>query len=240
MLLVLISAAASIPASGAALAAEPQAKKPGAPAALPAPTPEAKTDAPVRSLTLVTLRPADIRLEWIDIVSEEGDGEGEELPPQRLFFLDKKDLFTSMTVTDRRVCVRKEEKAICQAFEAIVDGKLPKLGAEVTGTRIGGAGYVTKFLTVLPGVEYPGVDKVVAFLGSDSQDPPMGNLALYLYARKGTGLVQLTTKVGECPALPKKGESDAAYYRRTCLNEKNVQAAKEKAKELTARFRLLR
>ena len=222
-------------------AAEPPAKA----AAKPSRRADAKADAkaatndvakPPAPLDLITVRPADASLKPIYVINKDGDGEGEELPPSILYVPDEKDLHTSMTITDRRLCKRKDEKAICKAFETMIDGKLPKLGTEVNETRIGGSGYVTTYLAPLTGIDYPGVDRFVAFLGSDSQDPPLGDLVVYLYARKGTALIQLSTKIGECSALPKKGESDEAYYRRNCLGRRTVKAAGEKGTAAAVRF----
>ncbi len=145
-----------------------------------------------------------------------------------------------MTVTDLRLCKRPVEKEICRAFAGMIAHAPPALGTDITGTRIGGSDYRTVFLAPAGPLEYPGVDRLRVFLGVDSQDLPLGYLTLYVYAKKGSSLIQLTTRVGECSALAKPNESDVAYYRRNCVSKQILQKAKSKGKELTELFRLER
>jgi hypothetical protein len=175
------------------------------------------------------------------VENHDGDGIGEELPSSITYYRKaEKDFGTSMTVTDVRLCTRPLEKRICQAFDRLTSGAPPALGTDVTGTRIGGSDYRTVFLAPIGSLEYPGVDRFLAFLGMDSQDLPLGDLTVYLYARKGSALIQLTAKVGESRVLVKPNETDVAYYRRNCVSEQTLRKAKSKGRELTELFRLER
>ena len=211
---------------------------PGARAADRKPMPPEKAPAP---LDLVTAAPADPALKRVFVVNEGGDSEGEEgaeLPSSIMYSLDDKDFGTFMTVTDLRACKRPSEKAICKAFVDLIAGPPPPLGKEVTETRIGGSGYSTAYLKPISGIDYSGVDRFTAFLGADSQDPPLSGLNLYLYARKGTNLIQLSVSVGKCSPLPKRGESDEAYYRHHCVSDAILEKAKARGKMAAERFRL--
>ena len=174
------------------------------------------------------------------VLNHDGDGEGEELPSAKAYFeAGSKDYTTSMTVTDLSLCQRPAEHAICAAFHSLISAAAaPSLGTDVTDTRIGGAGYRTVFLARLEGVELTGADKAFVFLGGDSQDPPQSALAVYVYARRRTNLVQLTAAVGRCEAPAQPNESDAAYYRRVCLGERVLARAKAVGLKLVSRFRL--
>jgi hypothetical protein len=213
--------------SSVAVAAD---RKPQAPERPPAP------------LDIITTAPANrasLKVHFIE--NHDGDGEGEEQPSSIMYSTGiKANLGTSMTVTDLRICKRPAEKEICQAFAKMISHAPPALGTDITETRIGGSDYRTVFLAPVASLEYPGVDGFKAFLGVDSQDLPLGYLVLYVYAKKGSSLIQLNTKVGECSALVKPNESDVAYYRRNCVSNQILQKAKSKGKDLTELFRLER
>lgn len=173
------------------------------------------------------------------IVNRDGDGEGEELPSSIMYLKkNSKEYGTYMTVTDLSLCKRPLEKKICQSFMKMISEASPALGAEITGTRIGGAGYVTAFLTRVDSVTLAGVDSQVTFLGGDSQDPPYSDIVLYIYAKKGTNLIQLATPIGQLTARPKPKESEKAYYKRFQVSEAMLEKAKAKGKALTELFRL--
>lgn len=174
-------------------------------------------------------------------VNHDGDGEGEELPASIIYSKkDSDDFGTSMTVTDFSLCKRPVEKKICQAFVKMISDAPPTLGADVTETRIGGAGYGTVFLARVDSVILDGVDSSTAFIGSDSQDPPLGQIVLYVYAKKGTNLIQLSAPVDQCAAEPKPNESDISYYKRCCVSETILKKANAEGKKLTELFRLKR
>lgn len=85
------------------------------------------------------------------------------------------------------------------------------------------------------------VDAAAAFLGGDNQDaPPAGQLSLYVYARRGSNLIQLTTGVGACTSPPGPQEKDDAYYRRACANGQVLARADAAGKRLVELFRLER
>jgi len=172
-------------------------------------------------------------------VNHDGDGEGEELPSSIMYFKkDSKDYGTFMTVTDLSLCKRPKEKRICQSFVKMISGASPALGVNVTGTRIGGAGYNTIFLARVDSVKLDGVDSLTAFIGADTQAPPSGEIVLYVYAKKGTNLIQLTAAVGQCSAQPEPNRNAVSYYKRFCVNETILQEAKAKGKMLTELFHL--
>jgi len=213
--------------SAVVAAAGPDAQAPGSP---PAP------------FDIITTAPANrARLEASFVENHDGDGEGEEQPSSVSYYRKAaRDFDTSMTVTDLRLCNRPLEKEICRTFVRTISDAPPELGTDVTETRIGGSGYRTVFLAPVGPLEYPGVDRLTAFLGVDSQALPLGDLVLYVYARKGSALIQLTAKVGESRTLAKPNESDVAYYRRCCVSRRILQEAKSKGQELTELFRLER
>lgn len=213
--------------SSVAVAAKPKLKAPERP------------PAPLDIITTAPANRANLKIHFIE--NHDGDGLGEEMPSSIMYFTGiKEDLGTSMTVTDLRICKRPAEKEICQAFAKMTSGAPLALGTDVTETRIGGSDYRTVYLAPVAPIDYPGVDRFTAFLGVDSQDLPLGYLVLYVYAKKGTSLIELTTKVGECTALAKPNESDIAYYKRNCVSKETVQKAKTKGKTLTELFRLER
>jgi len=171
-------------------------------------------------------------------INHDGDGEGEELPPSVVYsHEDAPQQWSTMAITDRSLCRRKDERAICSDFAALI-AHPPALDKEVSATRIFGSGYVSTFLVRVDGVHIDGVDAQVAFLAGDSQDPPYSELVLYLYARKGTQLIQLYTNVGKCNPLKEEGESDVAYYRRNCLSAATLEKARARGRRLVEMFRL--
>jgi len=193
---------------------------------------------PPAPLDAITAAPENRALKMHSVVNHDGDGIGEELPSSILYSEDDKDFATFMTVTDQRLCKRPSEKAICEAFLAMIAGPPPKLGTDVSGSRIGGSDYGTVFLVPLTSVTCAGVDAFTAFLGADSQDPPLSALVLYIYARKGTSLIQVSTSVASCNAPTKKGESDVAYYKRNCGSPANLEKAAARGKRAAEIFRL--
>lgn len=194
--------------------------------------------APLDVITTVPLNPGTFRRHFI--VNHDGDGIGEEQPSSILYVKKGKDLRTSMTVTDLLLCKRPSEQDICRAFDRMISASRPPLGTDVTLTRIGGSNYRTVFLAGVDSVDYTGVDRFTAFLGGDSQDLPLSDLVVYVYAKKGSSLVQLSASVARCNALVKPGESDVAYYRRNCVSPAILEKASSRAKELTELFRLER
>jgi hypothetical protein len=174
-------------------------------------------------------------------INHDGDGEGGWLPASVSYVgKNAKDYGTSMAITDLRLCKRPTEKKICRDFVKAIDEPPPKQGADITLTRIEGAGYATVFLTRIAPVSFEGTDASIAFLGSDSQDPPHGQLVVYLYAKEGTNLIQLARPVGECVFLQAPNESDEAYYRHHCLTNAIREKATATAANLTELFRIKR
>jgi hypothetical protein len=211
---------------------------PGARAADARKAPQEKVPQP---LELITAAPADPGLKRVFLVNQGGDSEreeGAELPSSIMYSLDDKDFGTFMAVTDQRLCKRPSEKEICKAFVGLIAGPPPQLGKEVTGTRIGGSGYGTVYLKQISGINYLGVDRFTAFLGADSQDPPLSGLNLYIYAQKGTNLIQISVSVGKCAKPVKRGEKDEAYYRRSCVSDVILEKAMAAGKMAAERFRL--
>lgn len=171
-------------------------------------------------------------------VNKDGDGLGEELPSSIIYFKKgSKEYSTSMTVTDISLCKRPIESKICQAFIKTITKTSPPLGTDISNTRIGGADYVTVFLTTINPVELSGVDNAMAFISIDTQDPPLGDIVIYIYAKKGTNLIQLTTHVEECPAHLKPNESDISFYKR-CVSKKIIADANAEANRLIKLFKL--
>jgi len=151
------------------------------------------------------------------------------------------DYGTFMSVTDLSLCQRPSERAICKSFRKMISAAPPPLGADVSESRIGGSGYRTYYLARVDGVKLEGVDAATVFLGGDTQDaPPAGSLSLYVYARRGSNLIQMTTGVGRCTAPPGPNEEDAAYYRRACTNPTVLARANAAGKRLVELFRLAR
>ncbi len=149
------------------------------------------------------------------------------------------DYGTFMSVTDLSLCRRPAQRATCESFGKMISAAPPPLGAEVTGSRIGGSGYATFYIARVDGVKLEGVDAATAFVGGDTQDPPAGSsLSLYIYARRGSNLIQLTTGIGRCTGTPRPKEKDAAYYRRACANRTVLAKATAEGKRLVELFRL--
>jgi hypothetical protein len=190
-----------------------------------------------------------------DQLGDPGD-EGSEMPLAVYYSLPS-DVGTFMAVTDLSLCKRPSEREICSAFRAIVEGRPPALGAEVTTSRIGGAGYISVFLARLDGVKLAGADSQAVFLAGDTQDPPGVGLAIYIYAQRGSNLIELSTRVGNCdfpapeslPWTPADGKGGSraeqkqrervnAYYRQACVSPKIVAKARAAADQLAQSFRL--
>jgi hypothetical protein len=167
--------------------------------------------------------------------------EGAEMPSSITYYqAGTKDYATTMTVTDLSLCKRPSEREICASFRAMISGPPPALGTDVTHSRIGGSGYHTMFLARVEGVKLDGVDAATTFLGGDTQDSPQCSLIVYVYARRGSNLVQLTAPVGRCNAPVRPKEGDVAYYRRACLSRKTLEQASAVGKQLVELFRLER
>jgi hypothetical protein len=203
-------------------------------------------------LARLTAVPADAsRLERrVDVDREEGD-EGFEMPPA-VYYNRAHDIGTFLAATDRSLCRRPEEREICDGFLAMIAGRRPPLGTDVSETRIGGVGYATLYLSPVDGVQLHDVDAMMAFLGGDTQDDAPGEIVLYLYARRGSNLVQMTAPVGSCQVPSelafigtsgkRKSEEqlrrdELAYYRRVCAGPM-VAKARAVAQDLAGVFRL--
>ena len=132
---------------------------------------------------------------------------------------DSKEFGTFMTISDASLCKRPVESQICRSFRAMISDTQPALGTDVSATRIGGSGYGTVFLARVDSIKLDGVDRSTAFLGADSQDPPLSTIVLYIYATRGTNLIQLAMPVDRCTKLAEPGTSDVSYYRSFCGNE---------------------
>lgn len=200
--------------------------------------PRDTTPAPA-AFAAVKAAPADLRhLSPIFTVNKEED-EGGEMPDTIDYYqTGSHDYGTFMSVTDLSLCRRSAQRATCKSFRKMISAAPPPLGAEVTATRIGGSGYATFYLARVDGVKLAGVDAVTAFLGGDTQDPPAGSVHLYIYAQRGSNLIQMTTGVGRCTAPPRPNEKDAAYYRRACANPSVLAKASAAGKRLVELFRL--
>ena len=173
------------------------------------------------------------------IVNHDGDGEGEDLPATIQYYLkDKKEFGTFMAITNRGLCNRPAEKEICASFVRMISDAPPAMGTDISGTRIGGAGYGTVYLAPLHGFSFAGADAFTAFLGSDSQDPPLGDLVVYVYAQKGSDLIQLATRVASCNAPVQTGQNDVEYYRRHCLGKAVIEKAEAGGRKLADLFRI--
>jgi hypothetical protein len=142
-----------------------------------------------------------------------------------------------MAVTDLSLCKRPLETDICQSFINTIVEKSPRLGTDISKTRIGDAGSVTVFLTNMESVKLDGVDIAKAFIGITTQDPPRGEIVLFIYAKKGTNLIEFRTPVKECAGQVKPDESDVSFYQR-CVSKHVITEASSKAKKLTTLFKL--
>lgn len=171
-------------------------------------------------------------------VNQDGDGLGEELPSSIMYFKKgSKEYSTSMTVTDLSLCKRAIETKICQSFVKTITEKPPRLGTDISNTRIGGAGSETVYLTPIESVAFDGVDIATAFIAINTQDPPLGEIALYIYAKRGTNLIELRTPVKNSAGRVNPAESDISFYQR-CVSKQVIAEANSKAKQLTALFKL--
>lgn len=190
-------------------------------------------------LEVITTKPADARLFTVDTsVNHDGDGEGEEMPPSIGYFLKgSKDYTTSMTVTDTSLCKRPAEQQICKAFRGFSEVR-HALGDEISYTRIGGSGFVTIFLARLDSKKIAGFDSSVAFLAVNTQDPPRGDVVLYVFATRRTNLIQLAAPVGTCLALQDERQNDVSYLETSCMSQSLLQSAATKLTALTGLFRV--
>ncbi len=70
-------------------------------------------------------------------VNQDGDGLGEELPSSIMYFKKgAKEYSTSMAVTDLSLCKRPLETDICQSFINTIVDKSPRLGTDISKTRM--------------------------------------------------------------------------------------------------------
>lgn len=202
--------------------------------------------------------PADMGpLERIVDIERNPEDEGSERPPAIYYEPARtKDHATFMVVTDLSLCQRPSEREMCAAFRKMISGALPAVGDDISNSRIGGVGYATIFLARVNGVQLAGVDRMVAFIGGDTQDGPVTQVVLYIYAQRGSNLLQLVTPAGDChgrvpdrfwqapasgaapiPEAKVRAEEDA-YYRRACMNEATLAQARAAGSRLVELFRL--
>ncbi len=173
------------------------------------------------------------------MVNRDGDGIGEDLPSAIIYYKkNSKDYLTSMTVTDLSLSKRPIEKKICQSFIEMITTRTPILGTDISSTRIGGSDFVTVFLAKIDSVKIDGVDRSIVFIGANSQDPPGCEIVLYIYAMKGTNLIQLSAPVAVCSEQVAPNQSDISYYKRFCVTANILKKAEFRGKMLTELFRL--
>lgn len=173
----------------------------------------------------------------VDMHPEEDEICTEQPPTVSYFEKNTKTYATSMTVTDLSLCKKPDQKETCDAFVKMIAGAPPAMGEDITGSRIGGCDFTTAYLAKIDSVKLEGVDSFSAFLGGDSQDPPMSQIVLYVYAKKGTNLIQLDIPVDECKALPDPNESEFSYYKRRCVTQAVLEKARAQSRVLVDLFR---
>lgn len=135
-------------------------------------------------------------------------------------------------------------------MRAMISGPRPAMGTDITGSRLENSGAATIYLAPVTGVKLAGVDAMVAFLGGDTQSDPPVDPALYIYARRGSSLLELHAPLGPCEfPVPKEfweGRADGktlvteaqvreatnAYYRRSCATPKMLAKARTAAERL--------
>jgi hypothetical protein len=174
----------------------------------------------------ITLKPAnEDSLESYTSRNQDGDGEGEELPSTSTYY-EKGEPWTSgspqMSVTNLSLCSRPSERKICESFLHVVDSKAPKVGTDVSTSRIASSGFATLFLVQLAESTYPGADKMTAFLGVDTQSG-IGPIVLRIYATVKNNLIQISAPTGlECTGSQKPGETEGAFLVRACVLDDHV------------------
>jgi hypothetical protein len=189
-----------------------------------------------------------------DIVREEGDDDADM--PISVYYRPVHDDGSFMVVTDESLCKKPATREICDAFGSMLRGERPAFGDDVTQSRIGGSDYATIYLVPVDGVQLAGVDATMAFLGGDTQSDPPIDPVVYIYARRGTNLVQMVAPLGPCevplpddfwaePPAGKPARSDAqfrrdtlAYYRRACASPSMVAKARTAGRALAETYRL--
>jgi hypothetical protein len=193
-------------------------------------------------MRVITVAPADPGLrKSVDVNGPEDENEeGGDMPSAIYYYGSAKDDMSFLAITDESLCRRPSEVAVCAAFHRILSGPPPDLGTEVTGSRIGGAGYGSTFLARLDNLNLPGADRSVAFLAADSQDPPWSGLAVYIYAQRGGNLIELYAGAGNCSAPPRDSDTrdPRPYFRRSCVNRETLAAARAAGQRLLQKFRL--
>ncbi|HVR08318.1 MAG TPA: hypothetical protein VMW75_09740 [Thermoanaerobaculia bacterium] len=199
------------------------------------------TTPPPAAVAVINTAPADHqRFTASFSSSNEEDEDGNQPPTIDYFQKGSRDDGTFMAVTDLSLCRRPSQRATCQSFGKMISAAPPPLGTDITDSRIGGGGYATIFFARVDEVALDGVDAATAFIGGDTQDPPAASATLYIYARRGSNLIQLTTKAGRCTALPRPKEKDVSYYRRACVNRTVLAKASAAGRRLVELFRLAR
>src|SRR5581483_5193941 len=129
----------------------------------------------------------------------------------------------------------------------------PAMGDYVTDSRIEDNGAATVYLAPLEGAKLAGVDRMTAFVGGVTQDAPLVEPYVYVYAQRGTNLLELSASLGACEfkvphsfyedpgrerseAEQRRREND--YYRRACVTPKVLARARAAAQHLAELFRL--
>src|SRR5579862_410005 len=144
------------------------------------------------------------------------------------------------------------------AFLQMISGPRPVVDADVTISRLDDSGAATVYLAPVTGVKLAGVDRMVAFLGGDTQSDPPVEPALYIYAQRGSGLLELHAPLGHCEfpvpeeywesswhGKPLRTEADhlAAtndYYRHACFTPRILARARAVGKHLAMVYALAR
>lgn len=96
---------------------------------------------------------------------------------------------------------------------------------------------MTVFLTSIEADKLDGVDIAKTFIGITTQDPPHGEIVLFIYAKNGTNLIEFRTPVKKCAEQVKLNESDVSFYQR-CVSNHVITEASSKAKQLIKFFKL--
>src|SRR5262245_41994162 len=99
-------------------------------------------EAALAKLTAVPADAARLR-RTVSVDREEGD-EGFEWPPSVIYSIaPPHDDGSFLVATDRSLCARPVEREICEGFLAMIAGRRPQLGTDITKTRIEEGGYAT-------------------------------------------------------------------------------------------------
>lgn len=196
-----------------------------------------KKPAEFESIHVAPANTENLRQEF-ELTDPDDEMEGAQPPSIAYYIKNTKDYTTSMAVTDLSLCKTSDQKSTCESFNKMIAGEAPSIGTDITETRIEGQDYGTVFLAPVASVKYDGVDQFKAFIGGDSQDPPYSNVVLYVYARKGTNLIQLTAPVAECNQQPGSNQTDVSYYKQFCVTPAILEKAKAAGNKLADLFKL--